>query len=280
MIKEKFDLAGKKALVVGGRGFLGRRLTAALVEFGATVFAADKPELSTAARKDTEADAARLATKVRQMDVDVTDEKSVRDLVSLINDDGGAIDILVYAATVKPKDFYKPFTECSLEGWQTVLRVELDGLFLAAREVGRVMSQAGSGSMIFLSSIYGIVGNDQRIYEASNLPDLYADAGANDQPRIYSHAVYPAAKGGVIALTRFLAAYWGDAGIRVNCVSPGGMAHPGENEEFVRRYSEHVPMGRKAALDDISGAVVFLASEASGYVTGHNLVVDGGWTAW
>lgn len=280
MIKEKFDLTGKKALVVGGRGFLGRRLAAALTEFGAVVFAADKPELSAAARKDTGADNEGLANGVRQVDVDVTDEKSVRDLVSLIKDDSGPIDILVYAATAKPKDFYKPFTECSLEGWQSVLRVELDGLFLVAREVGRVMSDAGSGTMIFLSSIYGVVGNDQRIYEASNLADLYADAGANDQPRIYSHAVYPAAKGGVIALTRFLAAYWGEAGIRVNCVSPGGMAHPGENEEFIRRYSERVPMGRKAALDDISGAVVFLAADASSYVTGHNLVVDGGWTAW
>ena len=173
-----------------------------------------------------------------------------------------------------------PFTECSLAGWQTLLRVELDGLFLAAQQVGRVMESAGRGSMIFLASMYGIVGNDQRIYKGANLPELYAGVGGDRPKRIYSHAVYAAAKGAVISLTRFLAAYWGEHGIRVNCISPGGVAHPGESEEFVRRYSERVPLGRKAGLDEISGAVVYLASEASSYVTGHNLVVDGGWTAW
>lgn len=280
MIKEKFDLTGKTALVVGGRGFLGQRLARALAEFGAGVYAADTDELSLAAKKDNSSLAEQLPIEIRQRDVDVTDEESVQRLVRLIVEESGSIDILVYAATTKPKDFYKPFTECSLEGWQAVLKVELDGLFLLAREVGRVMEQAGHGSIILLSSIYGIVGNDQRIYEGSNLAGLYANADPADRRRIFSHAVYPAAKGGVIALTRFLAAYWGEVGIRVNCVSPGGLAHPGENEEFVRRYSERVPLGRKAGLDDISGAVVFLASAGSDYVTGHNLVVDGGWTAW
>jgi len=134
--------------------------------------------------------------------------------------------------------------------------------------------------MIFLSSIYGIVGNDQHIYEGSNLHELYLGDNTSETKQIYSHPVYAAAKGGVISLTRFLAAYWGDNNIRVNCISPGGLAHPGENEEFLKRYSARVPLGRKAGLDDVSGAVVYLASDASAYVTGHNLVVDGGWTAW
>jgi NAD(P)-dependent dehydrogenase (short-subunit alcohol dehydrogenase family) len=277
MIKEQFDLTGKTALVVGGRGFLGRRFARALQECGARVYAADIPDASPAASKDltsqTESD------DIVQINVDVTDEDAVVQMVSSVAGDGSQIDILIYAATTKPKDFYRPFTECSLEGWQDVLRVELDGLFLVTREVGRMMERANRGSIVLLSSIYGIVGNDQRIYEGSNLPALYANS---DEPaqRIFSHAVYPAAKGGVIALTRFLAAYWGHLGIRVNCISPGGLAHPGENEEFVARYSARVPLGRKAGLDEISAAVVFLASPAADYVTGHNLVVDGGWTAW
>jgi NAD(P)-dependent dehydrogenase (short-subunit alcohol dehydrogenase family) len=189
------------------------------------------------------------------------------------------IDVLVYSVTAKPKDFYVPFTECSLEGWQLVLRAELDGLFLVAQSAGKIMERAGAGSMIFLSSIYGIVGNDQHIYEGSNLRELYL-GDTSETKQVYAHPVYAAAKGAVISLTRFLAAYWGDYNIRVNCISPGGLAHPGENEEFLKRYSARVPLGRKGGLDDVSGAVVYLASDAANYVTGHNLVVDGGWTAW
>jgi len=271
-----FDLSGRGALVVGGRGFLGRRFASALADAGATVHAADRAEASRAARTDASTgDDAR----VRQHDVDVVDPASVDACVSAVAAAGGRVDVLVYSVTAKPADFYQAFTDCSLEGWRTILRAELDGLFVVAQRVGRVMERDGrGGSMIFLSSIYGVVGNDQRIYEGSNLPELYAGVAAGT--RQFAHAGYAAAKGGVIALTRFLAAYWGDRGIRVNCISPGGVAHSGESETFVRRYSERAPLGRKARPDEIDGAVVFLASDASSYVTGHNLVVDGGWTAW
>ena len=277
MIREKFDLSNKVALVVGGRGFLGRRFSAALAEFGAHVYAADLSEPSLAAKHDPSAPS---LAGIEQRTVDVTDAESVRALVEGIVAETSQIDVLVYSVTVSSKDDYKPFTECPLEAWQTLLRVELDGLFLVTQQVGRVMESAGHGSMIFLASIYGVVGNDQRIYEGANLVELYADAGDDQPKRIYGPAAYAAAKGAVISLTRFLAAYWGECGIRVNCISPGGVAHPGENEEFLRRYSYRVPLGRKAGLDEISGSVVYLASDASSYVTGHNLVVDGGWTAW
>jgi len=278
MIKEKFELTGKNALVVGGRGFLGRRFSSALVEFGAKVYAADLPEPSLAAARDSSAIASNQA--IEQFNCDVTDPESVRQMVEQVTATAARIDVLVYSVTAKPKDFYVPFTECSLEGWQLVLRAELDGLFLVTQAVGKIMERAGAGSMIFLSSIYGIVGNDQHIYEGSNLRELYVGDNTSETKQIYSHPVYAAAKGAVISLTRFLAAYWGDNNIRVNCISPGGLAHPGENEEFLKRYSARVPLGRKAGLDDVSGAVVYLASDASSYVTGHNLVVDGGWTAW
>ena len=277
MIKEKFDLSGKNALVVGGRGFLGRRFCAALAEFGAKVYSSDLPEPSLAAARDH----STIATDqtIEQFNCDVTDPESVRQMVEQVSAAATRIDVLVYSVTAKPKDFYVPFTECSLEGWQLVLRAELDGLFLVAQSAGKIMERAGAGSMIFLSSIYGIVGNDQHIYEGSNLRELYL-GDTSETKQVYAHPVYAAAKGAVISLTRFLAAYWGDYNIRVNCISPGGLAHPGENEEFLKRYSARVPLGHKGGLDDVSGAVVYLASDAANYVTGHNLVVDGGWTAW
>jgi len=279
MIKEKFDLTGKTALVVGGRGFLGRRFCAALAEFGAKVYSADLPEPSLAAAKDNSA-LPTDDTNIEQYDCDVSDPASVKQLIEQVSTATPRIDILIYSVTAKPRDFYRPFTECSLEGWQLVLRAELDGLFLVTQAVGKIMERANAGSMIFLSSIYGIVGNDQHIYEGSNLRELYLGDHTEESKQVYAHAVYAAAKGAVISLTRFLAAYWGDHHIRVNCISPGGLAHPGENEEFLKRYSARVPLGHKGGLDDVTGAVVYLASDASSYVTGHNLVVDGGWTAW
>jgi NAD(P)-dependent dehydrogenase (short-subunit alcohol dehydrogenase family) len=276
MIREQFELKGKTALVVGGRGFLGRRFCNALVEFGAKVYAADLPQASMAAKYDT----SEIQTEgIYQLDIDVRDEDSVAATVKNVFDESKRIDILVYSVTAKPKDFFQPFTECSLEGWKTVISAELDGLFLVAKQVGKIMERQNNGSMILLSSIYGVVGNDQRIYEGSNLANLYV--GDSNQPkRIYAHASYPAAKGAVISLARYLAANWGEQNIRVNALSPGGLAHPGENEEFVKRYSAKVPLGRKADLDEISATVVYLASEASSYVTGQNIIVDGGWTIW
>lgn len=274
MVKEKFDLTGKVALVVGGRGVLGRSFCAAFAEHGAHVYAADLDQTG-----KTSANVEQPAG-VTQLVIDVTNTESVNKLIDQITSESPNIDILVYSVTAKPKDFYLPFTECSLEGWQFVLRTELDGLFVVTQKVGAIMEKAGRGSIIFLSSIYGMVGNDQRIYEGSNLNEVYLGDKSSGAKQIFSHPVYAAAKGGVISLTRYLAAYWGNQNIRVNCISPGGLYNPGENAEFVKRYSDRVPMGRKAGVDEVSGAALFLASDAASYVTGHNLVVDGGWTAW
>jgi len=271
-----FDLSNKVILVVGGRGYLGRDFCQKLRSQHAMVISADLPMESKAASKsqyDGEFD------DIDEMDVDVGNQASVQNLVQSIVDKYGVIDTLVYSVTAKPDDFYMPFTECSLEGWQSVIHAELDGLFLAAQEVGKVMEKAGKGNIILLSSIYGVVGNDQRIYEGSNLASLYANQ--EDSPKqIYSHSVYPVVKGGIISLTRYLAAYWGKQNIRVNCVSPGGVYHEGENAAFLKKYSEKVPLGRKGEVSEISGVVVFLSSDEAGYVTGQNLIVDGGWTAW
>ena len=273
MPKELFDLDNKVALVIGGRGTIGSRFCRAFNDYGARVYSADLVHPTSTSYTGTFAGPSEIV----QRDVDVTNPDSVDRLVNDIVETESRIDILVSSVTAKCDDFYKPFTECSLSGWQLVLNTELNGVFLVAQRVGRVMEQRNQGSMIFMSSIYGVVGNDQRIYQGSNLDELYQKEKSK---RVFSHAVYAAAKGGIIALTRYLAAYWGGQNIRVNCISPGGLTHPGENAEFVKRYSERVPMGRKAELDEITGSALFLASDASSYVTGHNLVVDGGWTIW
>ncbi len=273
-----FELKNKIVLVLGGRGYLGRSFCQSLSIQGATVISADLAKeskaASTAAFKDD-------LVKIDQYVVDVTNKNSVVELVSLILKKYGRIDTLIYSVTAKPDDFYMPFTECSLDGWQSVIKSELDGLFLVTQEVGRSMEQKEQGNIIFISSIYGVVGNDQRLYQGSNLAELYSgNKGDKKYSQPYSHSVYPVVKGGVISLTRYLAAYWGEKNIRVNCISPGGVYHDGENEVFVKKYSEKVPLGRKAELKEVASSVIFLSSDESSYITGQNIIVDGGWTAW
>jgi len=270
---DPFRLDDRIALVVGGRGFLGRVVASALADRGAHVVSADLVARSRVAAGVERADDQRI----EEVQVDVAEQASVDALVDHMQRAHGRIDVLVYAVTSKPDDFYAAYTECSIEGWRNILQTELDGAFLVTQRVGRVMESRG-GSMVLFGSIYCVVGNDQRLYEGANLAEAFGKKPTGD--RIYSHAGYAAAKGGLIALTRFLAAYWGHRGIRVNCISPGGVAHPAENEVFVRRYIERVPLRRKAEPSDVASAVVYLASDAGQYVTGHNLLVDGGWTTW
>ena len=273
-----FNLKDKVILVVGGRGYLGRDFCYYLNKQKGTVISADLKESSKAASKSKNK---KDQSKIIQLNIDVTDKKSVSQTVERVIKKYGKIDVLVFSVTAKPNDFYLPYTECSLAGWQKVIRDELDGVFLVTQRVGRQMEKQKNGSIILLSSMYGVVGNDQRIYKGANLDSLYANKKSSKKKKqIYSHSVYPTVKGGIISLTRYLAAYWGEKNIRVNCISPGGIEHEGENKEFVSKYSQKVPLGRKSNLDEISPAVVYLASDESSYLTGQNIIIDGGWTAW
>jgi len=271
-----FELDEKVVLVVGGRGYLGRDFCHHFKKQNATVISAD---LNAASKAASKSDYDHTEEDIIQVNIDVTDKSSVSEVVKNIVNEYGRIDVLVFSVTAKPKDFYLSYTKCSLEGWQSVIHAELDGVFLITQEVGRVMEKQKYGSIILMSSIYGVVGNDQRIYEGANLDSLYAD-NKTEQKQIFSHSVYPVVKGGLISLTRYLAAYWGSLNIRVNCISPGGVVHEGENETFVKKYSAKVPLGRKAEVKEISSAVVYLSSDESSYITGQNFIIDGGWTAW
>ena len=269
--KSDFDLTGKTALVTGACGILGAHFCMALAEAGASV-----------ALVDIEGDAAREAAiaiarahggRAIGYGCDVSNEKSVSDIVRQIAHDFGRIDVLHNNAAAKSSDldaFFAPFEEYSLNQWREIMSVNLDGVFLMAQAVGRQMiAQGTGGSIVQTSSIYGLVGPDLRIYEGSSYLGR----------KINTPAVYAASKAGILGLTRYLATYWAGSNIRVNAIAPGG-AESGQNGEFKNRYSQRVPLGRMARPSEIAGALLFLASDASSYVTGQTIVVDGGLTAW
>lgn len=275
-MKDIFSLNNKIAVLFGGNGYLGKRFCRALLEYGAKVYSCD---INISEKDDIIALKKEYPEKYKLLKVDATNKEILRNLKEDILKKEERVDILVNLTTMKGKDFYIPFEEVSLEGWNIGLLGNLTIPFLTIQAFIPVMKAQRSGSIINVASHYGIVANDQRIYIGANLNDVYNKEGIS-QDRIYSHGVYNAAKAGLINFTRYLAAYYGEYNIRVNVISPGGVYQENENEKFLEKYSEKVPLGRKANPNEINGALIFLASDASSYVTGHNLIVDGGYTIW
>jgi NAD(P)-dependent dehydrogenase (short-subunit alcohol dehydrogenase family)/CMP-N-acetylneuraminic acid synthetase len=265
----RFDLTGKIAVVTGGAGILGRHFTAALAEHGAAVAVLD---IDDAVNEAAALLRQKFGVSAIGIACDIRAEAQVRAAVERIERELGPIDILHNNAATKGADlaaFFEPVESANLDTWRDVMAVNIDAMFLVAREVGDRMAKRRRGSIIQTSSIYGVVAPDQRIYEGSH----YLDRAINTPP------VYSASKAAVIGLTRHLAAYWGPSNVRVNAITPGGV-ESGQNETFKTRYSARVPLGRMAHADEIAGALIFLASDASSYVTGQNIIVDGGLTAW
>ena len=264
---DKFQLGGKVALVTGGAGILGQKFCAGLAEAGAKVAVVDV-ETSVA-----QAAAAHLGENAVGFGCDIADPASVQACVAAVIARFGFIDILHNNAATKSRDvraFFTPFEDYSLDTWREVMAVNIDGMFLMAQAVGKHMVARGQGgAVIQTASIYGLVGPDSRIYEGSD----YLGGPIN------TPAVYAASKAAVVGLTKWLATHWAKSGIRVNCLVPGGVSS-GQNGLFSDRYSERVPMGRMAQADEMVPALLYLASDASSYVTGQVLAVDGGWTAW
>lgn len=265
---DKFSLSGRVAIVTGGVGLIGRNHCQALAEAGASVVVAD---LNAAA---AQAFAAELGETHLGLGLDVTNEEVVKQCRVQILDRYGRIDILVNNAALN-EAVENPAMALELTAFENFpvaqfrasLDVNVTGVFLCSQVFGSVMASQGKGSIINVASTYGLVGPDQSIYRN--------EAG---EQTFYKTAAYPATKGAVVNFTRFLAAYWGPRGVRVNTLSPGGVEN-NQNEFFVRNYSAKTVLGRMAQPDDYQGAVVFLASDASAYMSGANLVVDGGWTA-
>lgn len=263
-----FSLEGKTAIVTGASGLIGQKHCEALAAAGANVVVADILELQS---KNV---ANALGEKHLGLKLDVTSQASLDRAKELILERYGRIDILVNNAAINDM-FENPelakdlsaFENYPLEAFRKSIEVNVLGMFLCSQVFGKVMAEQGSGSIINVASTYGMVGPDQSIYR---------DEAGNQT--FFKSPSYPTTKGAVINFTRYLAAYWGHKGVRVNTLSPGGVENA-QNEFFVKNYAAKTLLGRMAEATDYQGAVVFLASEASSYMTGANLVVDGGWTA-
>jgi NAD(P)-dependent dehydrogenase (short-subunit alcohol dehydrogenase family) len=285
-----FRLDGRVALVTGGAGLLGRRYGEALVQAGGRVVVGDL-DGERAGRLAAELNAAEVpesedghGTRVRAIGVrlDVTDPVSVRACVGKAIEGFGRLDILVNNAALTVRggsenlssaDYFAPFEQYSLEVWNRALQTNLTGMLLCAQAAGtQMLRQDPSGGVIVnISSTYGVVAPDQRLYDGVKSP--YADTGFN------TPVSYAVTKTAVLGLTRYLATYWGSKNIRVNALTPHGV-FDNHDDTFVRNFEYRSPMGRMARNDEYRGALLFLVSDASSYMTGANLIVDGGWTAW
>ncbi len=269
--KKLFELNGKTAIVTGAVGILGKHFCKGLAEFGAQVAVVDLDlERCTEFAAELEHE---YGARTIGFACDVSDPASVTSMVDQVVSSFGAIHILHNNAASKSADldaFFASTENYSLHEWRKVMSVNIDGMFLVAQAVGAQMQKQGTGgSIIQTASIYGLVSSDKRIYEGS----FYLGR------QISNPAVYSTSKAAVVGLTRYLAANWGDHKIRVNALVPAGV-ESGQNDTFKARYSARVPMARMAQPDEMVGALVYLASDASSYVTGHCLVVDGGLSSW
>lgn len=257
-IQELFNLKGKVAIVTGAVGQLGTQITNALFEAGANVVIADL-NLSECQKK------ARTISKNTArcigVELDVTKKESVKKMTSLTVKKFGRIDILVNNAGIA---VFTPFKKRSLKEFDKIIKVNINGVFLCSQIVSKQMIKQKEGNIINIGSIYGVVSPDPRIY---------VNSGRD------SSEVYGITKAGIISLTRYLAVHLAKYNIRVNCISPGGIFNK-QSTKFIENYCSKTPSGRMGKDTDIKGAVVYLASKASDYVTGHNLIVDGGLTIW
>ncbi|NIP50510.1 MAG: SDR family oxidoreductase [Aliifodinibius sp.] len=263
---EFFRLDGKVAIITGAAGLLGKQHAIALSDFGANVILSDiKMDICEKLARQVNK---RCQSKVNAIFCDVTKLSSWERLMDSVLSTFDKVDILVNNAAFtnqsRSDNFGSSFVEFPLVDWNQILNVNLTGTFLGCQVVGKHMLSRKSGSIINIASLYGVVSPNHRIY---------CDTGIS-QP-----AAYSISKSGVIALTRYLGTLWASKGVRVNCITPGGIWN-NHIKLFSSRYAELSPIGRMAKSEEIRGALVYLASPASAYCTGHNIIVDGGWTAW
>jgi len=273
-IQQKFELTGRVAIVTGGVGLLGAEFCRTLAEAGAAVVVVDLNGSASQAVADS---LTKSGYKALAIPTDITQPASVKALVEKTLSEFGRLDILVNSAGLDPKfdpDAVKKgitpgaFEDYPLDLWNSALDVNLTGLFLITQAcVKPMLAQGKKGSIINICSTYGLNGPDQRIY-------------IKDGERVaFKPVYYTVTKAGVMGFTKYLAAYYAGTDIRVNALTPGGVFNNHE-DYFVRNYSAKTIIGRMAQKDEMNGALLFLASDASSYMTGNNVVVDGGWTAW
>ena len=267
--RKLFDLKDRVVVLTGSAGLLGSQYTKILSDAGAILVLVD-----TDSKKNNELlknNDIKFHKKSICLNVDITSKVQVTKLAKYVKKRFGRIDGLINNAFLnhaknQSKYGVTEFETFPIDIWQKALELNLTGVFLCCQEIGKIMAQQKNGVIVNISSIYGISGADQRIYGKSNLN---------------SPVSYAASKGAIINLTRYLAAYWHRKNVRVNTLTLGGVQDDSyQNKEFIKKYSEKTMLGRMAKKEDYNGAILFLISDASSYMTGSNLIIDGGWTAW
>ena len=264
-LSELMSLKGRVALVTGGAGLVGTAICESLAELGADLVVLDFAEDN--CRKITTCLQEKFGVEAHSLLIDLEDEEQVRSGAEYVQEHFGKMDILVNCAALIGESGLKgwttPFEEQSSETWRRALEVNLTAPFILTQACSGALAKSGHGSIINIGSIYGMVGPNMKLYENTSLGNP---------------AAYAASKGGLLQLTRWLATVLAPD-IRANCISLGGIRR-NQPDDFHQRYVSHTPLGRMAAEEDLKGTVCYLASDLSAYVTGHNLVVDGGWTIW
>ncbi len=257
-VLDSFSLAGKTALITGGAGIVGKQIVRALAEAGAHTCVASRNLESLESLK---AEFAAEGLGIHPYALDQADEASILKVRDAILAERSSVDVLVNNAVLRPMKGYGD----SAEAFDASMRVNATGLFLITRAFGDAMAERGAGSIVNIGSMMGMIGPEPANYANTTMSGWYPD--------YFFH------KGGMINFTRFIASYYGSKDVRCNCLSPGGFQTENHPEAFVRQYNERTCLGRMANASDMMGSVVFLASDASRYITGANIPVDGGYTA-
>lgn len=260
------DLSGRRGLVTGGAGHIGLAVCEALLELGGTIAVLDV-EKAACEKRVEELSRVRPGSAIA-VPCDLRDEPVTRQAVRDVVDKLGGLDIVVhcaaYVGTTSMSGWAVPFEQQTVSAWEAAMQVNLTSAFVIVQEARQALGASSHGSVIFFGSTYGVVGPDMRLYEGT---------GMGRQP-----AGYAASKGGLLQLTRYLATVLAPR-VRVNAITPGGVWR-GQPDLFHQRYIARTPLERMADEEDLKGTVAYLASDLSGYVTGQNVIVDGGWTAW
>lgn len=274
-VMDKFKLDNKTAIITGGAGLLGPKHAETILEAGGNVVLVDICPDKLEKQKNLFKD--RFEDNLKFFQADITNKKSVKSILSNALSYFGQVDILINNAARDPKvsgnsvgSEISRFENLPLEVWEEDLRIGLTGAFLCSQVFGQHMAENKTGVILNISSDLGLIAPDQRIYKKENTPD-------NRQP--VKPASYPVMKGALISLTKYLATYWAKQGIRVNAICPGGV-YTGQSETFVRKLTDLIPMGRMAEVDEYKAAVLFMVCDASSYMTGSVVSIDGGRTTW
>jgi NAD(P)-dependent dehydrogenase (short-subunit alcohol dehydrogenase family) len=258
---DKFSLKNKIAVVAGGAGLLGKHVSIGLAQAGAKVYVSDINEKEGI---KIEKEYNKKDMQLKWIRLDITKINSIKSCIDKIMKQDKKIDIWVNCAYPKTSDWSDKFENIKIESWKRNVDMHMNGYFNCCQQIGLHMKKQKFGCIINFGSIYGVVGPDFTIYHGS---------------KITMPAAYSAIKGGIINLTKYLSTYLAKDGIRVNAICPGGI-YNNQSKNFVKLYENKTPMGRMGKPDEIAGPVIFLASDAASYITGHILLVDGGWTAW